>query len=88
MQFHPTEGSKEGFFKEKEIGSVYLEWHCGQKYPPRDSWAPLLLSRCLEDHNGVSSVRLGDRRVQQNRSTYDMLNEGLASWSVREAMMC
>lgn len=25
--------------------SVYLPWHCGQKYPPRDKPVPLLLSR-------------------------------------------
>lgn len=29
--------------------SVYLPWHCGQKYPPRDKPGPLLLSRWLGD---------------------------------------
>ena len=41
--------------------SVYLAWHCGQKYPPRDRSGQVLLSRCLEtqrqSHTG--GCRLG-----------------------------
>lgn len=39
--------------------SVYLAWHCGQKYPPRDSPAPLLQSRWLGNtHSRGSTMKI------------------------------
>lgn len=72
--------------------SVYLAWHCGQKYPPRDRSGLLLLSKWLGDtqqqRQMLETVGCETEWRLTSFCTHAMLNDGLASWSVREAMVC